>query len=120
MKLKWIVPPTLVAAMAFTGPGLAMAYAASPAAALAAVQNHDRDDWDQAPAEFRDAQRRGFRDGVEAARHDLDHRRRADADDHDSYRHPPVSHDQREDYREGFRRGYERAMEHINGQHDHY
>ena len=119
MKMKWIVPPTLAAAMVFTGPGLARAHASS-AAAVAGVQDHDRDDWAQAPSEFRDAQRRGYHDGVEAARHDFDHRRRADADDHDAYRHPRVSRDEREDYREGFRRGYERAMTHMNGEHEHY
>lgn len=118
MKLKWIVPPTLVVAMAFTGSGVVKAHAAPSAADLASAQDRDRGYWDQAPAG--QAQRRGFHDGVEAARHDFDHHRRGDADDHDSYRHPPVSHDQREDYREGFRRGYERAMEHMNGEHNRY
>jgi hypothetical protein len=115
MNLKWIGLSLLALSLAFITPTRVHAIAASPAAAA----SQDRP-WDAPPDEFRDVQRQGFHDGMEAARHDFDSHRRADADDHDTYRHPPVPHDQRNDYRDGFRRGYERAMAHLRGDHDHY
>ena len=117
MKLKWIVLPTLAFSLLWASPPVIKAHAAVTGAAVAGVaQDHD---WDQPPQEYHDAQRRGFHDGIEAARHDFEHHRHADADDHDQYRHPPVRHDDRDAYREGFRHGYERAMAHLAGDHDH-
>ena len=76
--------------------------------------------WDEPAAEFRDAQRKGYHDGIDAARHDYDHHERKDVVDHDHFRHPPVDHSLRDDYRDGFRRGYETAMQHMaDGPHDH-
>lgn len=115
MNLKWIGLSLLALSLACITPARAHAIAASPAAAAA----QDRP-WDAPPDEFRDVQRQGFHDGIEAAHHDFDAHRRADADDHDAYRHPPVPHDQRNDYRDGFRRGHERAMAHLRGDHDHF
>jgi hypothetical protein len=69
--------------------------------------------WDQPPSEFRDVQRQGFHDGIDAAHRDFDHHRHADADDHEQYRHPHVDRGMRDDYREGFRRGYDVAMHHL-------
>jgi hypothetical protein len=76
--------------------------------------------WDEPPGEMREAQRSGFHEGVEAARHDFQDRRHKDADDHELYRHPPVERELRGDFREGYKRGYEAAMHHLREeQHDH-
>ena len=117
MKLKWIGLSLLAPSLVFVSPVSARAIA-PPAAPLAAAVSQDRP-WDAPPDDFRDVRRQGFHDGVEAARHDFERHRHADADDHDAYRHPHVARDQRDDYRDGFRRGYERAMAHMNGDHDH-
>lgn len=118
MKFKWIVLSMLACSLTLVSPMMVKAHAAGHGtAALGAAQ--DRDDWDRPPADYRDVQQRGYRDGIEAARHDFEHHRHADADDHDQYRHPHVSHEDRDAYREAFRHGYERAMAHLAGDHDH-
>lgn len=71
--------------------------------------------WDEPPQELREAQRRGFHDGVEGARSDFDHHRRPDVERRGEFRHPKVPRDLREDYRDGYRKGYERAMSHLMG-----
>src|SRR5450631_920133 len=79
---------------------------------LAATQDRDRDD---APREFNEIQRRGFHDGMEGARHDMDNHRRPDVNNRDEYRHPDVSREIREQYRDAFRRGYMAAYARLNG-----
>ncbi len=117
MKLKWIVLSALAFSLILVSPAMMKAHAAVSATSAAAIaQDHD---WDQPPQDYRDVQREGFHDGVEAARHDFERHRHADADDHDRYKHPHVRHDDRDAYREGFRRGYERAMSHMAGDRDH-
>jgi len=112
MTMKWLALPVLAVAACLVGSSSpSKAYAAAPQD-RSYVQDHDHD-WDAPPPEFRDVQRKGFHDGIEAARRDFDHHRRADADDHDEYRHPHVDHAMRDDYREGFRRGYDVAMHHL-------
>ena len=69
--------------------------------------------WDQAPQEFREAQRQGFHDGIEGARKDFDNHRRPNVNNRDEYRHPNVPRDLRRDYRDGFQRGYNVAMQHL-------
>lgn len=112
MKLKWIVLPVFAFSLACFAPSKAIA--AAPAAG--AQSDHDHD-WDAPPAEFREAQRQGFHDGVEGARKDFGNHRPPNVENREEYRHPHVSHDLREDYREGFRAGYDRAMSHMNSQH---
>jgi hypothetical protein len=90
------------------------AYAA-PAASPAVSSQEGR--WDEPPSEYRDAQRQGFHDGVEAARHDFETRSHKDADDHDRYRHPQVEREFVDDYRHAFREGYSRAMHHMKEEH---
>lgn len=75
--------------------------------------------WDEPPSEYRDAQRMGFHDGIEAARRDFDHHSRKDADDHDEYRHPHVERNLVGDYRNAFREGYGRAMHHLRDEEHH-
>lgn len=60
----------------------------------------------------------GFRDGVDAARHDIDAGRPPDPRHHDKFRHPDIPRDQRDDFREGFRRGYNMVYEHRMHDHD--
>lgn len=119
MKMKWIAVPAVAFALAAPSGVLAgRAYAAAPSPSGFAQERP----WDQPPPEFRDAQRRGFRDGIDAARKDFDHHRHKDAADHDRFRHPPVDRSLHEDYRDGFRRGYDSAMRHMmeGDHHDHY
>jgi len=73
--------------------------------------------WNLRPPQFRDAQRKGFHDGIEGARKDFQNHRPPNVENRDEYRHPSVSHDLRGDYRDGFRAGYERAMSHLNSPH---
>ena len=86
--------------------------AATPASQPANLAQ-DRDDWQRPPDAWNDVQRRGFHDGVEAARSDYSYHRRPDADDREEYRHPHVPGPLREAYREGFMRGYNVAMSHL-------
>jgi hypothetical protein len=117
MKLKCISLSLLALSLTLLSPFKVRGSAAEGSPTIAVAQDRP---WDAPPDEFRDVQRQGFHDGIEAARHDFDAHRRADAADHEAFRHPHVPRDQRDDYREGFRRGYERAMAHMNGEHDHY
>lgn len=61
----------------------------------------------------------GFHDGIEAARHDIDAHRRPDPGRHDTFRHPDLPREERNDFREGFRRGYDMAYDHAGHHHDH-
>jgi hypothetical protein len=74
--------------------------------------------WDAAPGEFSEIQRRGFQDGMDGARRDVENHRRPDPNNRDEYRNPNVPPRLVDEYREGFRRGYERAMAHLMGDPD--
>ena len=63
-----------------------------------------------------DAERRGYHEGVEAARSDYNLQRRQDPDDHEQYRNPGVPPPLADEFREGFMRGYEVAMSQLNGE----
>ena len=76
-------------------------------------QDRDRGNWEAPPAEFNDIQRRGFHDGIEGARKDVENHRRPDVNNRDEYRHPNVPPEVRRAYREAFRRGYQQAMSHL-------
>ena len=74
-------------------------HAQPPTSPAALFDDDDRD-------RGRNAREMGHRDGMRAADEDMRDRRRADADDHESYRRPPVSKRAQNDYRAGFRDGY--------------
>jgi hypothetical protein len=118
-NLKWFAASLLSLCVVSTGGVKASAHEAQPISGVAIsssagqYQDRDRDRWDQAPNDYRDAQQRGYHEGVEAARRDFSERRHADADDHRMYKHPPVEGEARRDFREGFREGYRRAMDHM-------
>ena len=119
-QMKWLAPSLLALCVASTGALKAHSLGLQPLSNATVAQDHDqdRDRWDEPPSEYRDAERRGFHEGVEAARHDVSEHRHADADDHQMYKHPPVDRDDRSAFREGFREGYRRAMEHMRRDHD--
>jgi hypothetical protein len=80
--------------------------------------DHDRGGWDAPPQEFREIQRQGFHDGIEAARNDFQNQRPPNAEWRDEFRHPPVPGPARDEYRDGFRRGYDMAFSHFREDHD--
>lgn len=118
MKLKWTGLALVGLSMVLANTSRANAIPAAPLAA-GIGQDFDHGDWDAPPKEFRDVQRKGFHDGVEAARKDFSHHHHIDVDDHGDYKNPHVSRELRADYRDGFRQGYERAMSHLRDVHDH-
>jgi len=75
--------------------------------------DHDRNGWDAPPQEFRDMQRQGFQDGVQAGRRDFESQRPPNVARTQGFRHPPVRSNDRDEYREGFRRGYDAAFSHF-------
>ena len=111
MKLRLLAIPALT--IALVAPAGWMTAHAAPAAAGFAQDRH----WDEAPGEYREAQRQGFHDGIEAARRDFQGRHHKDMDDHAAYKHPRVERDLRDQYREGFKSGYETAQRHMMDEH---
>ncbi|MGA3134828.1 MAG: hypothetical protein ABSC88_02445 [Terracidiphilus sp.] len=82
--------------------------------------DHDRGGWDAPPQEFRDIQRQGFRDGLEAGHRDFENGRPPNVERRREFRHPPVPPQARDEYREGFRHGYESAFRHFREDRDHH
>jgi len=114
MTKRWLAVSALAFSLGATSGGLTASAHASPAPAQPQYGQYDgQGRWDEAPSEYRDAQRMGFRDGIEAARNDFSNRSHKDADDHERYRHPQVEREFVNDYRHGFREGYSRAMHHM-------
>jgi len=62
---------------------------------------------------YNDIAQRGFHDGFDAARHDIQSGRPPNLEAHSKFRNPPVPPPASEDYREGFREGYHRAMHEV-------
>ena len=112
MTKTWFAVSALAISLGATSGGFGVRAHAAPAPSPAQYQQGEGR-WDEPPSEYRDAQRQGFHDGVEAARHDFETRSHKDADDHERYRHPRVERELRDDYRNGFREGYSRAMHHM-------
>ena len=105
----------LAAAMMLMGSGMAIAQYYGPPGPPP-PQAYAGGGWDQAPPEFRAAEQRGFRDGIEGAKRDFKNHREPNVMNRDEYRDPHfISPPDREDYRIGFRRGYEVAVRHIYG-----
>jgi len=114
MNLNWLRIASLGGCAAFLLLSAPRTHAASTASfAIGFAQ--DRGGWDRADDAWNDVQRRGFHEGIEAARSDVANRRRPDADSHDDYRHPHVPGPMRQAYRESFLRGYNVAMSHLAG-----
>jgi hypothetical protein len=58
------------------------------------------------PAEFSEIAQRGYHDGFDAARRDVQAGRPPNLEQHPRFRNPPVPPPAFEDYRHGFREGY--------------
>jgi hypothetical protein len=114
MTKTWFAASALALSLGATSGGLAAkAYAAPMPGQPQYGQYEGQGRWDEAPSEYRDAQRMGFHDGVDAARSDFFNHSHKDADDHSAYRHPRVERELVSDYRNAFREGYSRAMHHL-------
>jgi hypothetical protein len=111
MNLKPFALPALAIFLGTTSLATFAMPAASPAPGIA----QDRDGWDAPPREFRDIQRRGFHDGIEGARRDVENHRRPDVNNRDEFRNAGGPPEVRDAYREGFRRGYDTAIAHLMG-----
>ena len=112
MNLNWLRIASLSGCAAFILLSAPRIQASSP---LAPGFAQDRDDWDRPDNAWNDVQRRGFHEGIEAARDDIANRRRPDADNRYEYRHPRVPRPFRDAYRESFMRGYNVALSHLAG-----
>ena len=111
MRRNWALCSLMAVSMAAPAMLVPSAWSAPAQPAGAAYQEHG---WDVPPPEFREAQRKGFHDGVEGARKDFDNHRAPNVNRRKEYRHPPVDESMRDDYRDGFRRGYNAAWQHLN------
>ena len=69
--------------------------------------------WAAPPAELQGVEAKGFHDGIEGARKDAENHRPPSVENRDEFKHPSVSHHDREAYRQGFRRGYQVGVEHL-------
>src|SRR5260370_32511088 len=82
------------------------------------VAEQPRQDWDRWGMRGleNDVERRGYRDGVEEARRDVQFNRNQDPDDQPQFRNPPVPPPIADEYREGFMRGYEVGLSQLRGE----
>ncbi len=111
MNMKWFSIAALAVSLAAPA---GMITAKAHAAPVPAQSGYSQDrPWDQPPDDYRDVQRQGFHDGIEAARNDWERHSHKDADDHERFRHPPVDREFASDYRESFKHGYSEAMHHM-------
>lgn len=85
-----------------------------PPAPVAPPPDQDWDRWGMRGLD-NDANRRGYREGMEEARRDVQSNRNTDPDDQPQFRNPPVPPPMAGEYREGFLRGYEVAISQLTG-----
>lgn len=92
-------------------------WGASAASTSPPVAEPPRQDWDRWGMRGldNDAERRGYREGMEEARRDVQFNRNQDPDDQPQFRNPPVPPPLADEYREGFMRGYEVARSQLTG-----
>lgn len=117
-RLTYLLPAVSLAIVLSAAAASAQAYGPPPQQGYGQGPGYDRGPggWDNAPPEFREAQQRGFRDGVQGARRDFENHRPANVNNRDEFRNPNfIAPPDRRDYRFGFRRGYDVAVHHIYG-----
>jgi hypothetical protein len=112
--MKWLAMSALTISLAVPAGLMTTKAAAQPANPAGFYQDRP---WDQPPDEFRDVQKRGFHDGIEAARKDFDAHRDPNPERHEMFKHPHVDPSMRDDYRDGFRHGYDAATHHMMAEH---
>ena len=113
-------------ALRFALPLIAAAAVAAPAFS-AHAQDYDRRSttttttyqWDAVPQGYSDIARRGWHDGMEAARMDWQAHRWMDPYHSAMFRNPPVPGPARSEYRNAYLRGYDAATHHDRGWGDH-
>ena len=118
MKRLIYAAPLLSLALAMSTQSTAQNYGPPPSQGYGPGygQGPDRGGWDNAPPEFRAAQQRGFRDGIEGARRDFENHRPPNVNNRDEFRNPKfIAPPDRREYRFGFRRGYDVAVRHMYG-----
>jgi len=71
--------------------------------------------WDAVPQGYSDIARRGWHDGLEAARMDWEAHRTMDPYHTMMFRRPPVQGPAKAEYRNAYLRGYDAAMHHNRG-----
>lgn len=114
MNLDWLRIAGLSGCAAFLLLSAPHLKAASHETFQQGYYGQDRDDWDRPPDDWNGIQRRGFRDGIEGARRDIENHRRPDPDDRDEFRHPDhVPPPMWDAYRDAFRRGYQLGISHF-------
>jgi hypothetical protein len=99
-------------------PALALCLSAGiPATILTAptAASAQQPGWDEPPREMNEIQRRGYHDGVEGARRDVENHRQPNFNNRDEYRNANFPPEVRELYRQAFRRGYERGISQLLG-----
>ncbi len=116
---RWLVPALTLGMVASTAMASGQYYGQQgppPPRAGYGQNGYGPGGWDQAPQEFRDVMRRGYRDGIEGARKDYENHRPPNVRNRDEFRDPSfIARPDRHDYRMGFRRGYKVGVEHIYG-----
>ena len=72
--------------------------------------------WDAPPSGYSEIGQRGFHDGMDGAKKDVENHRRPSVNNRDEYRTPPVDRRDWKEYKRGFKQGYDVAMSHlVNG-----
>ena len=113
MNLNWLRVASLSGCAAFLLLSTPRVHAASLAPFASGI-SQDRDDWNRPDNAWNDIQRRGFHDGIEGARRDVENHRQPNVENRDEFRHPDdVPPPMRRAYREAFRRGYDRGISHF-------
>ena len=108
MRRRWASTIAILALMAATAAPPQVHAAAAPQDGI--MSNLP---WNQPPAEFKEMQRKGFHDGVQAAIKDYDKHRDPDLERHKGFVHPKVDKSYVPDYRDGYKRGYNDAYRHM-------
>jgi len=113
MNLNWLRVASLSGCAALALLSTPRIHALSPSPFPSGI-SQDRDDWNRPDNAWNDIQRRGFHDGIEGARRDIENHRQPNVENRDEYRHPDdVPPPMRRAYRDSFRRGYERGISHF-------
>ena len=106
MRLTHLATPALALFLGFGG---------LPALHAQPGPGYGQERWDAPPAEFSQAQRQGFVDGIDGAQKDFGNHRQPDVNNRWEFSHPRIPQEFWDAYRDGFRRGYDRAMAHLMG-----
>ena len=109
-----LMPASSLLAQGPPPPGYGQGYDRGPGYGYGQGQGYGQGGWDAPPSDFtRDIQRRGFRDGIEGARHDAENHRSINVMNRDEYRN--YRGPERRVYKQAFARGYQAFWDHDRG-----